>query len=78
MGKTLGETIHFFNKYTDFDLNISVDGNKESSFESDSKKPFFERHLWEKLGNVNINWIAIGVKELAVKLFLGMIMVLWL
>lgn len=41
MGKTLGETMYFFNKYTDFDLNTSDDGNEESFFESDSKKPFF-------------------------------------
>ena len=36
------------------------------------------RHLWEKLGNLNINWISIDIKELPANFFLDVIVVLQL
>lgn len=47
-----------------------------TELESYSNKPFFKRHKWKKLGNLNINWISTDVKELDVKFFLGVIVVL--
>lgn len=39
-------------------------------------KPIVKRHFWNNMGNLNINWVLNGIKEL-ILIFLGVLMASW-